>query len=212
MVFIRSYPFGIRYPSCIHFNMGNVFTSKTQKHIVETHATKHQSSSPKNKSAKKLVSKMRKLQLDESMPDTENLPFQIFSYKQFIKKGNTNSASIYQSKLALTEGIIKTHNCFEELNMSIMPPDGIVDNPERVDEENNQSITLVADDLQRVSGENQKLSEYRAKLILHLREIEKSKRKKKTNTKRLMNKFGKSARSSVKILVGKRKNVPSRKN
>lgn len=164
--------------------MGNVFTHKSQKPSNKTSVTKPDVSLP-------VETRMKTLQLNDSVAELENLPFQIFCYKQFIKSGNKHTAArLYQSKLALTEGIIKTHNSVED------PDDSFLD------------VELGKLEVSRMEDhENEKLSEYRKKLIVSLREIEKSKRKKRKDAKRLMSKIGKTTRNSVKIIVGKRKDI-----
>lgn len=165
-------------------NMGNVFIKNCQKPKRKSNVTEYYESNSAD-------SKMKALQLNDSVADRENLPFQIFCYKQFIKSGNNPTARLYQSKLALTEGIIKKYNNFDEdFDDSLMVVDDI--------------IQIVDDEPQR---ENQMLSDYRKKLVAHLREMDRAKRKKKKDKKRLMNTIKKTARSSVKIIVGKRKHI-----
>lgn len=191
-------------------SMGNLFTHKSLKQISKLRVVEQNVSSVDNK--------MKALQLtdpisnsgssecmDDSMSDRENLPFQIFCYKQFIKSRNKRPARLYESKLALTEGIIKNHNSED----SLMESDGIKNHSfEEISNSLTESnavneISRITGDLQRINGENKKLAEYRKKLIVHLREMEKAKRMKRKLTK--LDKFKKTARSSVKIIVGKRK-------
>ncbi|KAL5281613.1 hypothetical protein ACFFRR_005141 [Megaselia abdita] len=167
--------------------MGNVFTQKSANQNVFTHISKKKERSCPSKSK----TKRGDMQLNDSISDRDHLPFQIFCYQQYIKNGD-RTARLFQSKLALTEGIIKTHNSFEDADDSLIDLDD-----------------HITKDLQSVQGENKKLNEYRKKLIVHLREIERSKRKKKKDGKKLMNAIGKTARSSVKIIVGKRKHIAS---
>lgn len=175
--------------------MGNMFTHKTEKQIRKKQSKQDISSSVTSSMKTFHISDSSSNQLNDSVSDKENLPFQIFCYKQSIKNGDRKSARLYQSKLALTEGIIRTYNSFD-LDGSLMEID--------------EQISANTLQVQATSEDNQKLSEYRKKLITRLKEFEKSKLRKKKDKKRLLEKFGKSARSSVKILVGKRKNIATK--
>lgn len=188
--------------------MGNLLTNKSQKQISKAQVIDQNVSS--------IDKKMKILQIndpvsssenmDNPKSDSENLPFQIFCYKQFIKSRNKRPSGLYQSKLALTEGIIKHHNehplmeSNESKNLSFKQISNLLTESDAVNE-----ISRITGDLRSISGENKKLVAYRKKLILHLREMEKAKRMRRKFTK--LDKFKKTARSSVKIIVGKRKRI-----